>query len=97
MMSFKLWKVTLKNMDNPQQIRVVTMLGVLKDKAGRQKNRIQKILSMPRAERNKQILKKLLKENHAIRKILKTAEGTIPKITCPHCGEHFILENENNK
>jgi hypothetical protein len=74
--------------------KITSMLGVLQDKANRQRDRIRKILEKPRAERNKQMLKKLLKENKAIRKVLKQSKKQESKTVCPHCGQEIHIPND---
>ena len=74
------------------QIRITAMLGVLADKAERQKRKIAKILSKPKHERNIAHLKVVLHENKAIRKLLKKVQKECFSVVCPHCNHNFIVE-----
>lgn len=74
------------------QIKVTAMLGVLADKAEKQKKKITKILSKPKHERNIEHLKTVLHENKSIRRILKKVRKECFSVVCPNCNHNFTVE-----
>lgn len=74
-----------------QQIQITAMLGVLAEKAERQKRRISKMLAKPKKERNRDYLKKMLKENKYIRKSLKKVQNKVMRVWCPNCDHSFNI------
>lgn len=80
--------------ENPSesQIKVTAMLGVLADKAEKQKKKIAKILSKPKHERNIEHLKIVLHENKRIRQILKKVRKECFSVVCPNCNHNFTVD-----
>jgi hypothetical protein len=71
-------------------IKVTSLLNVLEDKFSRQKKLLNKLLSKPKNERNKEMIKKILKETKNIKKILKENSKN-NMIECPNCNHLFSL------
>jgi hypothetical protein len=78
------------------EIRITSHLGVFIDKANRQKQKIQKLLEKPKSERDKKLLKSLLKDGKSIRKLLKKMKNQ-NVVLCPHCGGNIsqLIGDEN--
>jgi hypothetical protein len=66
-------------------IRITSNLGIFIDKAARQKKKIQKLLEKPKSERDRKLLKLLLKDSQSIRRMLKKMKNQ-KIVLCPHCG-----------
>lgn len=77
------------------EIRVKGMLLPLHDKLIRQKRQLKRLLSKPKNERNTKMIKMLLKEAKAVRKIIKKHYKQDISVTCPQCGHiHKITQTE---
>lgn len=82
------------SMINEEKDPITTFINVFYDKAKKQKKRIEDILRKPKNERDKKLLKMLLKDNKSLRKIFKKVESTKGTgIKCPHCG-HIITRTD---
>jgi uncharacterized protein YjgD (DUF1641 family) len=76
----------------PETISVVSHLNALRDKLIRQKKSIQRLLNKPKNERNKRIIRQIIKEAKGIRKILKQhADNTKEQVVCPKCNHEFTI------
>jgi hypothetical protein len=77
------------------EIRVTGMIPPLRDKLARQKKSLKRLLSKPKSERNTKMIKLLLREAKAVRKIIKKHYKQEIIVVCPHCGQsHSIVQQE---
>ena len=65
---------------------VPNYLGVFDQKLTRLRGRIQKELELPKKDRSKHHLKKMVEDANGLKKVLKRARKT-SGLKCPHCGE----------
>lgn len=65
---------------------VPNYLGIFEQKLDHLRRRIQKELDLPKKERSKHHLKKMIKEANDLKRSLKQARKVAIK-KCPHCGE----------
>lgn len=68
---------------------ITTYYGVFETKLDKIKKQVKKILSLPKKERDKNILKVLLKEAKDLKKILKKIKHETGYNCCPKCGHKF--------
>lgn len=66
-----------------------SMIEIFRDKFEKKQKKIQKLLQLPKKDRNKHYLKLLLKEAKSLRKILKASTKIEEIKTCPHCGKEI--------
>lgn len=86
---------SISTADDADEIKVTGMIAPLRDKLVRLKKSLKRLLSRPKRERNTKMIKTLLKEAKAVRKIIKKHNRQEIHVTCPQCGHsHKILKTE---
>lgn len=63
------------------------MIPVFEEKLTRLLKKIEKEYEKPKAERNKDFMKRLAKEAKSLRKLLKECKEQMGGQCCPNCGE----------
>lgn len=79
-----------------QSKKLTGFLGVFEQKLDKMIARIKKEYEKPKSERNREGLKKLVKEAKEIRKLVREMQNeTSESCRCPACGHSFKLKNKN--
>lgn len=68
--------------------------GIFDEKLKRIKNRLKDQLSNTKSKRDRQAIKRLIKEAKEIRDVLKKSKKT--ELVCPHCGG-VIMQGEKHE
>ena len=63
------------------------MIPVFEEKLKKLIKKIEKQYDLPKAERNKDFMKRMAKEAKALKKLLKDCQEEMGGNCCPHCGE----------
>jgi hypothetical protein len=67
-------------------------INIFLDKSKKQRQRIEEILLLPKQQRDRKLLKRLLKDNKELRILFKKIEKSLHETTCPKCGHSFQKE-----
>ena len=65
------------------------MIPVFEEKLKKLLKKIEKEYDKPKADRNKDFLKRLAQEAKSLRKMLKQCKDEMGGQCCPHCGENL--------
>lgn len=63
------------------------MIPVFEEKLKKLIKKIEKEYELPKAERNKDFMKRMAKEAKSLKKMLKECQEEMGGNCCPHCGE----------
>lgn len=63
------------------------MIPVFEEKLKKLIKKIEQEYELPKAERNKNFMKRMAKEAKALKKMLKDCQQEMGGNCCPHCGE----------
>lgn len=65
------------------------MIPVFEEKLKKLIKKIEKQYELPKAERDKDFMKRMAREAKDLRKMLKSCQEEMGGQCCPHCGEHL--------
>ena len=65
------------------------MIPVFEEKLKKLIKKIEKQYELPKAERDKDLMKRIAKEAKGLRKMLKECQEEVGGKCCPHCGENL--------
>lgn len=69
---------------------ITSFVPVFDDKLKKHKKKLKELLAKPRAERDKKLIKALVKEAKELRDIIKDAKKHMKdNIKCPNCGHEW--------
>jgi len=72
---------------------ITAYTSVFEDKLSKLKKNIKKLMSVPKKDRNKEAIKKLVSESKELKCLLKEMKQEQLKCSCPACGANLINDN----